>query len=120
MGFIIPVELRDYNGRSTNAAMGPFEHSPEREFALTVNRRAIDECTSLEQLKPVTKNLLEGWSSMNTAMQKMILENIQLRQALSMREMDLKAAEDMLNEAAGIVQKCSQKSNHARRRLWPW
>jgi hypothetical protein len=37
------------------ATMGPFEHSTEREFALTVNRKAIDDCTSLTQLKPSSK-----------------------------------------------------------------
>ena len=61
--------------------MGPFDRSTEREFALTVNRRAIDDCSNLEQLKPVAKNLLEGWSSMQTAFQSLMLENIQLRQA---------------------------------------
>jgi hypothetical protein len=54
--YCIPVQF-DYNGRKHMRHMGPFEHSTEREFALTVNRKAIDDCTSLTQLKPVAKNL---------------------------------------------------------------
>jgi hypothetical protein len=73
-------------GESTCATMGPFEHSTEREFALTVNRKAIDDCTSLTQLKPVAKNLLEGWSSMQTAFQSLMLENIQLAPSLHTRD----------------------------------
>jgi hypothetical protein len=44
-------------GESTCALMGPFEHSTEREFALTVNRKAIDDCTSLTQLEASSKEL---------------------------------------------------------------
>jgi hypothetical protein len=51
----IPVQF-DYNGQKRMAMMGPFQHSTEREFALTVNRKAIDDCSDLDQLKPVTKN----------------------------------------------------------------
>jgi len=106
--------------------MGPFNHSAEREFALTVNRRAIDECTSLEQLKPVAKNLLEGWSSLQTAFQSLMLENIQLRQALDKRNLDLQAAEEIVNEASAMLeamQKQSvrgQQSWQAIRSLLPW
>lgn len=100
--------------------MGPFEHSAEREFSLMVNRKAIDECSSLDQLKGVSKNLLEGWSSMNTALQSMMLENMQLRQALAKKELDLQAADELMNEAAEIVQKYAKKSEKARPRLWPW
>lgn len=99
MSFVIPVRLA-YDGKNhVNRFMGPFSHSTEREFALAVNRRAIDDCTSISQLKPVTKNLLEGWASMQTAMQSLMLENIQLRQALDQRD---------------------QQLAHTRRRLWPW
>ena len=100
--------------------MGPFDRSTEREFALTVNRRAIDDCSNLEQLKPVAKNLLEGWSSMQTAFQGLMLENIQLRQALSMRDDSLKAADEMLNEAVVEMQQYEQKLKRANKRPWPF
>lgn len=119
MQFCIPVSLI-YNGENIVGAMGPFEHSAEREFALTVNRRAIDDCKDIDTLKPVAKNLLEGWSSMQTALQSLMLENIQLRQALAQRDSDLKAAEEILNEASGIVEQYAQQSRKAKRSLWPW
>jgi hypothetical protein len=109
-----------YNGQMVRGVMGPFRHSAEREFALTVNKRAIEECTSLEQLKGVSKNLLEGWSTMNTALQSMMLENIQLRQALAKKELDLRAADELMNEAAEIVQRCEKRSKRAKMSLWPW
>jgi hypothetical protein len=117
--FSIPVEMV-YNGQIVRAIMGPFEHSAEREFSMMVNKRAIDECSSLDQLKPVAKNLLEGWSTMNTALQSMMLENIQLRQALAKKELDLQAADELMNEAAQIVQRCEQRSKRAKQSLWPW
>lgn len=124
MSFVIPVQFA-YNGKSYAASMGPFDHSTEREFALTVNRRAIDDCTSLEQLKPVTKNLLEGWSSLQTAFQSLMLENIQLRQALAKRDVDLHAAEEIITEASTMLDAMrrngrAQQSGRARRSLWPW
>jgi len=100
--------------------MGPFDRSTEREFALTVNRRAIDDCSNLEQLKPVAKNLLEGWSSMQTAFQSLMLENIQLRQALAMRDDSLRAADEMLNEAVVEMQQYEQKLKRANKRPWPF
>ena len=109
-----------YNGQIKRGIMGPFEHSAEREFALTVNKRAIEECSSLDQLKPVAKNLLEGWSTMNTALQGMMLENIQLRQALAKKELDLRAADELMNEAAEIVQQCAKRPKKAKQSLWPW
>ncbi len=109
-----------YNGQIKRGIMGPFEHSAERQFALTVNKRAIDECSSLDQLKPVAKNLLEGWSTMNTALQSMMLENIQLRQALAKKELDLRAADELMSEAAEIVQQYAKQSKKARPSLWPW
>jgi len=119
MGFCIPVEMV-YNGQIKRGIMGPFQHSAEREFALTVNKRAIEECSSLDQLKPVAKNLLEGWSTMNTALQSMMLENIQLRQALAKKELDLRAADELMNEAAEIVQQCAKQPKKAKQSLWPW
>lgn len=109
-----------YNGQVIRGVMGPFEHSAEREFAMTVNRRAIDECSSLEQLKGVSKNLLEGWSSMNTALKGLMLENLQLRQALAKRELDLQAADEILSEAAETVQRYATQSKPAKKNLWPW
>ena len=119
MPFTIPVELVNYDGRRYAASMS-FEHSAEREFALTVNKRAIDDCTDLKQLKEVSKNLLQGWSSMQTAVQSLMLENIQLRQAMAQKDNDLAAAEEMLNEADEAVQQYAQQSSKARRSLWPW
>lgn len=119
MAFSIPLQF-SYNGKNHMAIMGPFQHSAEREFALTVNRRAIDDCDDLKTLKPVAKNLLEGWSTMHTALQSTMLENIQLRQALAKRDCDLQAAEELLKEAAGIVEQCDQQSNRAKRFPWPW
>jgi arginyl-tRNA synthetase len=100
--------------------MGPFDRSTEREFALTVNRRAIDDCSNLEQLKPVAKNLLEGWSSMQTAFQSLMLENLQLRQALDVRDGSLRAADEMLNEAVVEMQRYEQKLKRANKRPWPF
>lgn len=119
MQFKLPVELT-LNNRRIMAVMGPFEHSPEREFALTVNRKAIDECTSLEALKPVAKNLLEGWSSMNTALQQLMLENIRLRQALAVRDSSLEAADELLTQAGEALQKYEKQSKRAKWRLWPF
>jgi hypothetical protein len=121
MSFVIPVQFA-YNGKNYMSQMGPFNHSTEREFALTVNRRAIDDCTSLEQLKPVTKNLLEGWSSMQTAFQDLTIENIKLRQALDKSRLDVEAAEELLVQASSVIDDLTRKkqSARARRNLWPW
>jgi hypothetical protein len=102
--------------------MGPFEHSTEREFALTVNRKAIEECTSLEALKPVAKNLLEGWSSMQTAVQSLMLENIQLRQAMAKQQTDLEAAEELIQGASILIDdlRGGKRLWKARRSLWPF
>ena len=104
------------------AAMGPFEHSTEREFALAVNRRAIDDCSSLETLKPVAKNLLEGWSSLQTAVQSLMLENIQLRQAMAKQQTDLEAAEELIQGASILIDdlRDGKQSKKSRRSLWPF
>ena len=125
MSFVIPVQFA-YNGKNYARQMGPFDHSTEREFALTVNRRAIDDCRSVEQLKPVAKNLLEGWSALQTAFQGLMLENLQLRQALAKRDVDLEAAEVIVNEASVMLDAMrkeierGQRSGSARKGLWPW
>jgi hypothetical protein len=118
MTFCVPVELV-YNGKSRVAMMGPFEHSAEREFSLTVNRKAIAECHDNAKLREVAQNLLTGWSSMQTAVQSLMLENIQLRQAMAKQETDLEAADAIIKEALELAE-CAQQSARARRRLWPW
>lgn len=128
MQFMLPVTLHDYNGKSFNAEMGPFEHSAEREFALTVNKKAIQDCDDIKSLKEVAVNLLVGWSGMQTASQALILENIQLRQALAQRDVDLEAADAIVAEAAEMVEKryeeideqYEKKSWRAMWGLWPW
>lgn len=119
MEYCLPVQF-DYNGQKYLAAMGPFEHSTERQFALTVNRRAIDECTSVEQLKPVAKNLLEGWSSLQTAFQSLMLENIQLRQALAVRDSSLEAADEMLTQASVVIDKYEKQLKNTNKLPWPF
>jgi hypothetical protein len=121
MPFTIPVEFVGYDGKKRVTAM-TFEHSTEREFALTVNRRAIDDCSSLEALKPVAKNLLEGWSSLHTALQSLMLENIQLRQAMAKKEADLEAAEELIQGASILIDdlRGGKQSTKASRSLWPF
>ena len=119
--YSLPVQFY-YNGRNHMAAMGPFQHSTEREFALTVNRKAIDDCSSLETLKPVAKNLLEGWSSLQTAVQSLMLENIQLRQAMAKQQTDLEAAEELIQGASILIDdlRGERQSKKSRRSLWPF
>jgi DNA repair exonuclease SbcCD ATPase subunit len=130
MGFVIPVQF-NYDGKIRNASMGPFEHSVEREFGLSVSRRAIDECSSLEALKPATRNLLEAWAAAQTALQSLMLENMRLRQALDKRDADLRAAEEIVTEASVRIdamreqlehfqQLSDQQSTRARWNLRPW
>ena len=119
--YCLPVSF-DYDGRKYIASMGPFNHSTEREFALTVSRKAIDDCKSLEQLKQVSMNLLEGWASMQTAVQSLMLENIQLRQAMAKRDIDMEAADELLSQATEIIEhlKCEMQLAKTKRHLWPW
>ena len=118
MEFCVPVELV-YNGKSSLAMMGPFEHSAEREFSLTVNRKAIAECHDNAKLREVAQNLLTGWSSMQTAVQSLMLENIKLRQAMAKQDTDLEAADAIIHEAMELAER-AQRSAKAKRRLWPW
>ena len=119
MKFGIPVE-RVYNGKTRITIMGPFEHSPQREFALTVNKRAIAECTDMKQLKEVAGNLLVGWASMQTALQSLVLENMQLRQVLDKRDTDLMAANDLLVEASTLIDQYKQQLDQTKKGLWSW
>ena len=119
MQFGIPVEMV-YNGKTRITVMGPFEHSPQREFALTVNKRAIADCTDMKQLKEVANNLLIGWSSMQTAVQSLMLENMQLRQAMDKRDVDLEAANALLQEASTLMDQYDAQLAKAKRGLWSW
>jgi hypothetical protein len=121
MAFVIPVQIA-YNGQKYKGVMGPFEHSAEREFSLTVSKRAIMECGDKEKLREVSLNLLSAWSSMQTAFQSLMLENINLRQALDTQNQDLEAADKLLKEAAEMIneQQCELQSKQARKNLWPW
>jgi hypothetical protein len=119
MPFSIPVELVGYNGERCVAAMA-FEHSTEREFSMAVNRKALAECQDKEQLRHVAGNLLEGWAAMNTAFQSIMKENIELRQALAVRDSSLEAADELLTQAGQLVQQYEQQSKKARRSLLPW
>ena len=119
MKFGLPVQLQ-LKGRAVTAVMGPFEHSTERDFALTLSRKALKECRDPDKLREVAANLLEGWAMMNTALQGMIKENIELRQALDVRDSSLQAAEVLLNEAVQALQKYEKQSGRSRKGLWPW
>ena len=119
MKFGIPVEMV-YNGKTRITVMGPFEHSPQREFALIVNKRAIADCTDMKQLKEVANDLLIGWSSMQTAVQSLMLENMQLRQAMDKRDTDLMAANDLLCEASTLIDQYTQQLNQTKKGLWSW
>ena len=57
---------------------------------------------------------------MQTAFQSLMLENIQLRQALSMRDDSLRAADEMLNEAVVAMQQYEQQLKRANKRPWPF
>ena len=121
MSFVIPVQFA-YNGRKYDAVMGPFEHSAEREFSLTVSKKAIMECSDREKLREVSLNLLTAWSTTQTAFQQLMLENINLRQAMDAQRSDLEAADKLLGEAAGVIseQQCELQSKKSRMSLWPW
>lgn len=126
MQYSVPVIL-DYDGRKCVATMGPFERSMERDFSLAVNKKAIAECTDMEQLKQVATNLLEGFSNLQGAVGSLIKENMNLRHAIGLRESDLQAAEELMNHAAALLeqQQSSQpskppQSSQSKWHLWPW
>lgn len=119
--FSIPVEL-SYDGRSYVASMGPFERSLERDFSLAINKKALAECDDIDKLREVAGNLLEGWSNMQSAVSSLVKENLELRQAMSMREYDLQAAAELLGEASEFIEQhqAQQRSSQSKRRLWPF
>jgi len=71
-------------------------------------------------LKEVAGNLLVGWSSMQTAAQSMMLENLKLRQALEKRDLDLEAANALLIEASTLIDQYTQQLNPTKKGLWLW
>lgn len=119
MSFSMPVQLV-LDGQPCTAIMGPFEHSTERQFSLAVQRKALEDCSSKEELRKVALHLLEGWAASTTALQGLMLENIELRQAIAMQHSSLKAADEMLTEAGQALQRYEKQSAGAKRRLWPW
>lgn len=99
MSFSLPVVV-GYNGRKFLLRMGPFNHSPEREFSLLSAKKAVDDCSDLQALKTSTKNLVEAFGALQTAYQSLMLENIKLTQTLMARDSDIVAAEQLLQEVA--------------------
>jgi hypothetical protein len=57
---------------------------------------------------------------MQTAFQSLMLENIQLRQALDTRDSSLRVADEMLNEAVVAMQQYEQQLKRANKRPWPF
>jgi len=121
MHFSIPLEL-SYDGRSYMTAMGPFERSLERDFSLAINKKALAECDDIDKLREVAGNLLEGWSNMQGAVGSLVKENLELRQAMALRDHDLEAASELLGEAAEVIEKhqLQQQSSQSKKRLWPF
>jgi len=119
--FSIPVAL-NYNGQDYIATMGPFERSMERDFALVANKKALEECNDIDKLKEVAWNMMQGWSNMQDATASLVKENLELRQAMQMQQMDLEAADALLGEAGEAIKAFAeqQQSSQARRFLWPF
>jgi hypothetical protein len=117
--FALPVEL-SFNGQPHVAWMGPFENSTEREFLLHSQKKVLEQCEDKDKLKHVAIQLWESHIAQSTAMQSLMMENIQLRQAMAMQESSLRAADEMLTEAAAALQRYEKKSTGAKKGLWPW
>jgi hypothetical protein len=117
--FSIPVGL-NYNGRDCIAAMGPFERSMERDFALVANKKALSECNDVEKLRQVACMMMEGWSNMQEAVTSLVKENLELRQAMQLQEHDLQAADELLMEAADAVNNFAKKQQSAQAKKFPW
>jgi len=119
--FSIPVAL-NYNGQDYIATMGPFERSMERDFALVANKKALEECNDINKLKEVAWNMMQGWSNMQDATASLVKENLELRQAMQIQQMDLEAADALLGEAGEAIKTFAeqQQSSQARRFLWPF
>ncbi len=117
--FSIPVGLT-YNGREHIAAMGPFERSLERDFALVANKKALQECDDIEKVREVACTMMEGWSNMQEAVTALVKENLELRQAMTIQERDLEAADQLLGEAADAVKRFAEKQQSAQAKKFPW
>lgn len=121
MLFSVPVAL-SYGNRQVMTAMGPFERSLERDFALALNKKALEECTNIDTLREVASNLLEGWSNMQEAVGALVKENLELRQAMTLQNSDLEAAEQLLSEACDMLKSSESKPRSSAKRwsLWPF
>jgi hypothetical protein len=117
--FSIPVGL-NYNGRDCIAAMGPFERSMERDFALVANKKALADCNDINKLREVACTMMEGWSNMQEAVTALVKENLELRQAMQMQQYDLEAADALLGEAAEAVTQFAVKQQSAQAKKFPW
>jgi hypothetical protein len=119
--FNVPVGL-NYNGCEYIAAMGPFERSMERDFALVANKKALAECDDINKVREVAYTMMEGWSNMQEAVTALVKENLELRQAMQIQQMDLEAADQLLGEAGDAIKTFveQQQSSQARRFLWPF
>jgi len=117
--FNVPVAL-NYNGRDYIAAMGPFERSMERDFALIANKKALDECNDIDKVKEVAWNMMQGWSNMQDATASLVKENLELRQAMQMQQMDLEAADALLGEAGEAIKAFSEQQQSSQARRFPW
>jgi hypothetical protein len=119
--FNVPVGL-NYNGCEYIATMGPFERSMERDFALVANKKALAECDDINKVREVAYTMMEGWSNMQEAVTALVKENLELRQAMQIQQMDLEAADQLLGEAGDAIKTFveQQQSSQARRFLWPF
>lgn len=119
MMFSIPVGL-NYKGRDYIAAMGPFERSMERDFALAANKKALAECNDVVKLREVATHMMEGWSNMQEAVTALMKENLELRQAMQINERDLEAASQLLGEAADTINMLSKQKQSSQAKRFPW
>lgn len=117
--FSVPVGL-NYNGRDFIAAMGPFERSVERDFALAANKRAIENCNDIDKLREVAANFLEGWSNMEQATKALVRENLELRQAMQIQQSDIEAAGQLLEEVSEQVVRLSEQQQSSQAKKFPW
>lgn len=117
--FSIPIGLK-YNGQECIGVMGPFERSMERDFALVANKKALSECRDIDKLREVACTMMEGWSNMQEAVTSLVKENLELRQAMQMQQADLKAADELLGEAADAVTHFARKQQSAQAKKFPW
>ena len=102
MPFTLPV-IASYNGRKFLLTMGPFDHTPEREFSLISAKNAVDSCHDLPALKERTKDLVDAFGALQTAYQALMLDNIRLHQTVDSMASDLQAADALLQECASRV-----------------